>query len=429
MIDDSNGKPPPAQKTRGLGRLARGASDMFSRLPGLGHRGDGAVKLSARASAELARRVAVPILAESVEVFERREIERGFARLADEALWHSILDRIRGVDLSRQTFASGRRYFDSARAGALNPVTRNLRPKPKLEAAIAALPNLSSLHAADTRDYMPAVLLARAKIEIAWAMRGAMQPSGVSEKSKRSAAVYFGRAEAAIESFDPIELNSPMLAESRYLITPGIENGGDYLRDWYEDWADLDPSNPNMLATHSRFLMPDWYGDLDEIDYEARRAITRADDGLGFGAYPMFWRRPLEIDASALAKIDPDLFILGVHSALMFYDSQELANEYAALLYRLSRAASSESSDAAARTAPIRARLGEGFAEVVRRHLLELHAPVWGLSEQSLRLAMTEAFPKDYADGAILRPGKHGIEAATPDDGPDDAPDDATAST
>jgi hypothetical protein len=401
----------------GIGRLMRSATGMFARIPGFGH---GSSLSTERDSAELERRVTVPILAESSEAAERREIERGFATLADEGLWLSLLDRIRGVDQTRQTFASGHRYFDCALAGALTPVTRHLGPKPKYDAATACLPELQALHASDTRDHMPAVLLARAKIEIAWSLLGTREPGRAPEQAARSAAIQFESAESAIEGYDPIETNSPMVAEARYLLAPGLDNGGIYLRDWYEDWADLDPSNPNMLATHSRLLMPDRFGTLDEIEREARRAIIRADDGLGIGAYALFWRKPLEIDAGAISHLDPDLFVESILSVLSRYPSQMLTNEFAALLYSLALPRTTESRAVAARNAPIRERLDAGYDQIIREHLKELHAQVWGLSKVSMLLAVAEAMPNEFNSGAILRPGDVGIEAVDEDQGSDD---------
>jgi hypothetical protein len=325
------------------------------------------------------------------------------------------MDRLRGVDQTRQQFASGRRYFDCALSGALQPVLQHLGRPPDVDKAMAALAPIASLHQSDTRDYVPAVLLCRALTEIGWALRGPLPPDQVPQEAAKAAAPYFARAEAAISRFDPIEENSPMIAEARYRLVPGIDGGADYLRDWYEDWADLDPSDPEMLTLHSRFLMPAWYGDLDEIEVEARRAAARAKGGLGAGAYAQFWRLPLENDPAALARVDVRLFLAGLHAALEQSGSQALANEYAALLFRLSLPRSTEGRDDAARHAPVREAFAEGFSQVLRRHVLELHPPAWGMDETAVRRVVAGDFDADYAAGAILRVGETGIVAELPE--------------
>jgi hypothetical protein len=383
-------------------------SRFLSRLSGFGGR-LGRPAEGQQEAALLAQRIDVPVLRSSPEQNEWREIERGFAALADEGLWMSLLDRLRGVDQSRQRFASGKRYYECALAGAITPVTRHLGEPARIDAATAALAPLTTLHVGNLNDYMPAVLLARALIEIGWAVRGQEPPGETARDARDAARVFFARAEAAIEAFDPILENSPMLAESRYRLAPGVEGGTDFLRDWYEDWADLDPSNPGMLATHASFLTPDWFGDYDEIEREARRAVKRAADGIGVGAYPCFWQAPLEADRTAVARIDPDMFLDGIHALLEDSRSQALANDFVALLFRLTLPHNAETEEEAERAEPVRERLATGLREVILRHLTELQAPIWGIEEDAIRRAIGHVFRDELAEGAILRAGDEGL--------------------
>lgn len=422
MDKGSGTKGPAGGRRGGLAALPRRVMRTLGRLPVVG-RAMGLSPAEASDAAELERRIVVPVYHTWPERSEWNEIERGFTVLAEEGLWMSVLDRLRGVDQSRQSFASGRRYYDCALAGALRNVTRHLGRIPDVAQAMAALGPIQSLHTTDRRDYMPAVLLARALIEIGWAMRGPMPPGQVPPEAARAATGYFARAEEIIGGFDPIEENSPAVAETRYRLVPGIEGGEAHLRDWYEDWADLDPSNPEMLALHSRFLGPAWYGSLDEIDAEARRAATRAADDIGEGAYAHFWRQPLESEPEALSRVDAALFLRGVRAALARSQSQALANEYAALLFRLSLPRSTEQRDEVLRNAPVRELFAQGFSEVLRGHLQELHPPTWGMSETAVRRVVAAEFDADFAAGAILRTGPAGITAEMP--GEEDAADGA----
>lgn len=392
-------------------------SRIFARLGGRAEPAAPAPIRALREAGMLVDRVEVPVQRKSPEQDEWREIEKGFAALADEGLWISLLDRMRGVDQSRQRFASGRRYADCALTGAITPVTRHLGAAPRIDAATAALAPLTTLHIGNLNDYMPAVLLARALIEIGWTVRGPLPPDETARDAREAAQSYFARAEAVLESFDPILENSPMLAEARYRLAPGVEGGAAYLRDWYEDWADLDPADPEMLATHAGLLVPEWFGDYDEIEREARRAARRAADSIGEGAYACFWKAPLEADRAAVAGIDPDLFISGVHALLAGGRSQALANEYVALLFRLTLPGGTESPAAAERAYEVRARLAEGLREVALRHLTELQAPVWGIEEDAIRRAMAQIFAADLAQGAVLVAEETGLRLVGTEDG------------
>jgi hypothetical protein len=172
-----------------------------------------------------------------------------------------------------------------------------------------------------------------------------------------------------------------------------------------------------MLSLHSRFLSPTWYGSLDEIEAEARRAADRARDDIGAGAYAHFWRLPLESEPEALAHVDAGLFLSGVRRLLTLSQSQALANEYAALLFRLSLPRSTEHRDEVARNAPVRELFALGFSEVLRNHIQELHPPTWGMSETAVRRVVAAEFEAEYDAGAILRPGPAGIVAGMPGEG------------
>jgi hypothetical protein len=363
---------------------------------------------------DVARRIEVPLTETAPELHQWREIQSGFAKLAERGLWPSLFDRLRGTDQSRQEFSSGLRYCDCALSGAMDLVTRHLEGEggPRIEDALAELPLIETLRSASPRDYVPAVVLARSLIAIGEAIRGAAPPSRTPADRLAAARPHYARAEEVLEAFDPIERNSPMIAEARYRLVPGVRDGVDFLRDWYEDWADLDPANPIMLTTHSHALFPTWYGSYAEIELEARRAAERASDSIAAGAYAWFWWEALDTDpAPALTELDVVLFFDGMHQLLGKSSSQDLVNRAAALLYRVGHAEIDPGASDAGKAILRREAFRRGFGEVLRRHLRELHTVHWPYSPDGIRAAVAQAFLEDLAGGAVIAPGKRGLEA------------------
>lgn len=357
----------------------------------------------------LQQRITVPWHFASPELQERIETISEFEGLAKSDSWSELLSTLKELDQTRQRRNSGVRFYEAALLGARSTVTRNLEDTIKLDQAREALEKLKSMQTERPNDYAAAVIVARALIDLGWAERGSTEGAATSA----GLAAFRGRfaeAETILEKFDPIEENSPMLAEARYLLAPGIDGGVKFLRDWYEDWADLDPSNPTLLETHSRYLMPQWYGSFEEINKESRRAGVRAKNELAAGAYTYFWLTPLSRD-EALAKLNPNLFIEGMHDILMRTKDQRLANAFAAKLYRLGYRSRGRTRHASKKTVKIRARLAKGFGEIVRHHLREIHTLNWSTDDAGIRLAIAQAFGDELNKGAHIRPGSDGLEA------------------
>lgn len=362
-----------------------------------------------RSPAVLARRINVPWHFASPELQERVETISEFEALAQTSQWPELLERIKELDQTRAQRLSGARIYEAALLAARSSVSRNLEDRRKADQARAGLETLKAICATHPDSYVAAVILAQAHMDMGWAERG-------GEHGKASAAglaafrKQFSIAEQAISKFDPIEENSPMLAETRYLLAPGVEGGVKFLRDWYEDWADLDPSNPKMLETHSRYLMPQWYGDYTEVDKEARRAAVRSNNELGSGAYALFWLTPMTREES-LGKLDADLFIKGLHDLMLRTGDQGQANAYAAKLFRIGHRSRGRTRRVSRKGLRMRARLEKGFEEIIRHHLREIHTMHWCTDDAGIRAAIARIFDAELGKGAFIQPGSGGLEA------------------
>lgn len=366
--------------------------------------------------AELPSRIDVPFYTAPPEAGLARAAKAEFALLVRSQRWPELLARMRGLDRSRGTFKSGERAYRPALNGAIAAVVEPLaEPETGLRKAEAALAELETMFKAHAEDYTAAVILAHALFALAWTYRGgdagdlAVEPSAEAEFSR-----LFAHAEAALDPFDPLEEDSPMLAEARYMLVAGVADGSEYMRDWYEDWADLDPVNPEMLRVHSRFLMPQWFGDYAEIEREARRAQKRAGEALGPGAYAAFWREPLARDPAALDHVDVGLFLDGVDRWLKKSRSQLLANQLGALLLRLSKRKLAARRPLAEGETDAPTALAAGFSHLLRAHLREIHLEEWEIGEDRIRALLVAEFRDELLEGARLVVGEAGLMARKP---------------
>ena len=361
----------------------------------------------------LSRLIEVPWRVSATEAGDYIETSCDFVALAQAQRWHAILARLRQLDQTRAPTASGGRLYEVALNAVLFPSLDDADPIARHLALTAALPVLEAMHKTHAQDYVAAVLLARALIVLGWQARGG-EDGRPGPKALKKSASYFARAEALIERFDPIEENSPMLAGARYRLAPGVDGGAEFLRDWFEDWADLDPTDTDMLSLHGRYLSPQRFGSYRELDREARRAMARAENGPA--TYALFWVMPLS-QREAMRWLDAKLFLAGVEDVLTRTGSQRLANIFANLLYRVGRPHRGRVRRVTVGEARARGRLTKAFGTLIRLHLREVHQSLWLDDAAGIRRALGTAFAEELAKGARIRPGTQGLAAEFPQAG------------
>ena len=100
---------------------------------------------------------------------------------------------------------------------------------------------------------------------------------------------------------------SPLLGETKYLQALGAPGGTRRLPSIFEDWIELDPSNPAIYAMHAtQFADPEDIPD-EVILRDAEDAMARTEDILGFGGYALFFLPILELRPGADRLLDAEL--------------------------------------------------------------------------------------------------------------------------
>lgn len=353
-------------------------------------------------------RLHVPVLAQSGEADLWDATLAEYAALAMAGDWERLLADLHGADIAR-SFAPGGCSLaglisEGGRAALAAALARG-----DWSAALAEVEVLTQMQEAHGSDPMAACLLAQAHLDYAAARRKSAPGPGIPREIWQEVTHQTALAEAILEPFDPIEEDSPLIAGTRYLLVRGIADGAAQCRDWYEDWSDLDPTNPEPHLTHAADLMPKWFGTLHGFDAEARQAMRRTRPSTGAAAYALFQMAAAECLGDLPPNLDVPLYVEGLHDHFHAAPSQYRANIVAAALARLDR------DIALAVLSPDHAALvRDALAEHLRHGLREVHLSAWRQGEAGYHYALSQVFAEELAKGAHIYPGSDGLVARLP---------------
>lgn len=354
-------------------------------------------------------RLHVPVLAQSTESEAWDRIIATYAAMAAEERWSQLLQDLRAADQARTAAPGGRRLAALISAGARAALTEALARR-DWEAATAEVERLEAALAAHAGDYGAAHLAAQARIDLGWARRSAEPGPGVPREVWRDFLHQTELAEAALEGFDPIEEMSPLLAGTRYLLARGIEDGDTLFRDWYEDWSDLDLTNPDAHLAHAVLLLPHWFGSAATFDAEARRALKRTEHVSGAAAYAEFYLAAADHLGSPPPGMDLPLFLAGLMDYYRATGCQHRANIVAGAMTELLHSYSTEAQPGSARQKLVHNTLSEHL----RENLRELHLSAWENGENCICFAVEQVFARELARGEHVFVGSEGLTARLP---------------
>ena len=156
----------------------------------------------------------------------------------------------------------------------------------------------------------------------------------------------------------------------------GIEDGDALCRDWYEDWSDLDPTNPEPHLAHAVHLLPPWFGTMAAFDDEARTALYRTRPESGAAAYALFHLAATEVLGDLPLGADAELFMAGLTDFFHGTGCQHRANIVAAALTELHHSLSGGAPEAHRRNAK-RQAVKESLDRHLRENLREFHLSAW----------------------------------------------------
>lgn len=347
-------------------------------------------------------RLDVPVMRIGAEKTEWQCIRDDHAAMAAAGEWADLLDALRYTDQERVMASGGRRVAPLISEGMRAALTAALSRK-DWAGALSQVEALEVLYDRNPDDYCAAQVVAQAHIDFADAKRKSAPQGQLSHETWSESAVHFERAETLITLFDPIEEMSPLLAATRYGLVPGIEDGGDVCREWYEDWVDLDPEDAAVHATHAVNMLPGWYGSLSGFEREARRSVRLTDSVTGKASYAVFHIAAAEALGDLCPTMDLELFLEAVHDYQVATGCQHRANEAANLLSGMAMEFRKDGAEAAYQLTKTRAAL----SDVLWNRLREIQMDCWAKRTESLAFAMAEVFGPALKRGArIVRRGE-----------------------
>lgn len=242
-----------------------------------------------------------------------------------------------------------------------------------------------------------------------WRSRLATQPDN-PWRAALAALAHLGRAhdadlaaaEAILDPFEPALHGAPLLAAAHYRLAAA--GGEDHLALAFDDWADLDPTDPAVWRAHGQTLLAAGPAADGPIAAAAARCEWQLARWLGRGGYARFllpllgaepglWQR---IDTAHLAAATLDL---ARHQRRDQYE----VNRIAARLWQLSTLAPPTAG----------ADLRDAYRQLLRQVLHELVPAAWALPLPELRHRIAAAFLPELQAGAILRATAAGLAPAS----------------
>lgn len=360
-------------------------------------------------AAQVLARFDAPVLQHGPEMTEWQCIRQDHAAMAEAGDWPDLLDALRFADQDRTMASGGQRVAplisEGIRAGFDAALARKDLATAKVE-----LDRFKAVFELYPDDYMAAHLLAQVLIDLGSAKRAQATQGQLSRDLWAESTAHFEAAEDLLDTFDPIEEMSPLLAATRYLLVRGIEDGAALCRDWYEDWCDLDPEDASAHATHAIHMLPDWFGSLVVFEKEARKAATMTNHATGQAAYAVFHMAARKQFGDLLPTVDLARLLRGLADYQTATGCQHRANIVASLLTNLMRDYRLAGPTAAYQLTKVRAAL----SDVLWNRLHEVHLDRWEHGADSLAFALGEVFGPALKRGARICRRAEGLGTRVP---------------
>ncbi|MEP3786672.1 hypothetical protein [Ascidiaceihabitans sp.] len=319
-------------------------------------------------------------------------------RLARQENWHDISSAIRLADRSLSKTSGGMPVADLISYGARADVVQAcehalLSGKPAKGAPIlAGIEALEEVLAECGQDYIIAVIVAHAHMDIAWAWRGTCWDAEVCQRNKEAFQAHFDRARDILEPFQSLTPKPAFLAAAECALRGGCPDGKLKIADAYQQLIDLDPENARAMRAMGNHLLPRWFGDYNQLELEARRTASRTQSTWGAGAYTWVQLDAIAFDDEACARLDVSFFVDGLRDILERTNNQYIVNltaAYCANTMGNARGGHDEADQ-------VRSQIADCAKWIIREHLTELHPMIWAHAargfDNSLRVRCPDRF-------------------------------------
>ncbi len=338
----------------------------------------------------LPRELLLPVVHRDPDHVAKAEIIGEISELIVAGDWTRLSSRIAAWEARLEATPGGTRHHDIAvdtcLAGLENLIDEASRASvDDLAPAELAVDRFVERHTTAPADHILAVIAARAHMTLAETCSAEFWPASERNAAWRKMAHHYLRAEGILTAYDPVAHMSPLLGGTMYKLALGMPDGGARLRPAFEDWIDLDPSDPAIYRQHATNLLPERFGSEDEIKREALKAENRTRETLGQGGYALFAVPVIEAAPEMRDVFEADRLAAGLMDLARLSGTQAEVNWAAACLTR----------EADHGTAERRAIMSSAFEALARRNLGVIYPRLWELPLQDIRARLKNVFEAD----------------------------------
>ncbi len=241
--------------------------------------------------------------------------------LVSDADWVSFAELLKEWDQNRAKCPAGYSTTQFAIETFLRIIAGERYDYDCAPTAISSIPaqlvaQFETLAAAKPDHYPLAALAAQLRLHQAWDLRGGGYVDSVPEEAWAQIDTHYERATWLLEVYDPIELNSPMLAATKFRLCDHMDphEVRTQLHTRYELWRDLDPEDMSAHEAYAFKMLPRWYGTYEELEMGLRKSAALH----GSKAYAAGYLGVATNDEGALATMDAELFSEGLNELVQF---------------------------------------------------------------------------------------------------------------
>ncbi len=343
-------------------------------------------------TSDISRELLIPVVRNDPDLVAHAAVANRVSDLFARCEWEQLSHEIAVWERRLDATPGGTRHHDIAIETCLMPLQSCIDEAPRdtlddLADAEDMVADYVARHTDAEEDTVHAVLAACAHMLIADNCRAEFWPEAERARAYRHLAHHYLKANAILARFDPVKLMSPLLASAYYELALGMPDGQARLEPAFEDWIDLDPSNPAIYNVHMAQLFAEGPIKLPVLKREADRAALRTEETLGQGGYALCVLAALAECPELRDHIDDERLGSGLIDLARLSGTQADVNWAAATLAR----------EAGIGSEARKAQMQNAFDTLVRRHLGVIYPRLWQLPLYAIRALLADTFERTGA--------------------------------
>ncbi|SMX24796.1 hypothetical protein [Boseongicola aestuarii] len=368
-----------------LGALTMGSLRSFKRAAM-------AERAKPTSTSDLARELLIPVARNDPDLVAHAAVANRVSDLFARCEWAQLSREISIWERRLDATPGGTRHHDIAIETCLMPLQACLDDASRnslddLSDANDLIADYVARHNEAPEDPVHAVLAACAHMLVADNCRAEFWPEREKSRAWRHMAQHYLRAEVILSRFDPVAHMSPLLASAYYELALGMPDGAARLKHAFEDWIDLDPSNPAIYAVHIPQLFKDGPVSLSTFKAEVAKAEARTAETLGKGGYALCALPALADCPELRDHVDAARLAAGLTDLARLSGTQADVNWAAATLLKEGTLVTGDRRDV----------YRDAFDTLVRRHLGVIYPRLWHIPLDQIRANLADTFERTGA--------------------------------